>query len=103
VTEHQLLLFLIEIIVVVLAARLGGELAVRLGIPEVVGELALGLCLGPSLLGVLWPGGFEALFPDEPTQRSLLELMGWIGVLFLVTLSGWETRLGTLRRSGRVL
>jgi Kef-type K+ transport system membrane component KefB len=103
VTEHQLLLFLIEITVVVLAARLGGELAVRLGIPEVVGELALGLCLGPSLLGVLWPGGFEALFPDEPTQQSLLELMGWIGVLFLVTLSGWETRLGTLRRSGRVL
>ena len=83
-TEHQLFLFLAEAAILVVAARLGGELALRVGIPQVVGELVLGICLGPSLFGVLWKGGFVALFPADPTQRDLLEIIGWIGVIFLV-------------------
>jgi Kef-type K+ transport system membrane component KefB len=102
-TEHQLLLFLIEVIVLVVGARLGGELAVRLGIPQVVGELAVGILLGPSLLGALWKQGFTALFPADPVQRGFLEVLGWIGVMFLVLVSGLETRLGILRRAGRAV
>ena len=101
-TEHQLFLFLAEVAVLVLAARLGGELALRIGIPQVVGELAAGICLGPSLFGVLWKGGFAALFPADPTQRNLLEIIGWTGVIFLVIISGLETRLETSgTRAGR--
>jgi Kef-type K+ transport system membrane component KefB len=103
VSEHQLLLFLVEVLVLVVGARLGGEVALRLRIPQVVGELAVGVCLGPSLFGALWPGAFHALFPADPVQRSLLEIMGWIGVIFLVLLSGFETRLGILRRAGKAV
>src|SRR5205814_561585 len=99
-TEHQLFLFLAEAAILVVAARLGGELALRVGIPQVVGELVLGICLGPSLFGVLWKGGFVALFPADPTQRDLLEIIGWIGVIFLVIVSGLETRLEALREAG---
>jgi Kef-type K+ transport system membrane component KefB len=102
-TEHQLFLFLAEVAVLVVAARLGGELALRVGVPQVVGELVLGICLGPSLLGLLWKGGFAALFPADPTQRNLLEIIGWMGVIFLVVISGLETRLETLRNSGRAV
>jgi Kef-type K+ transport system membrane component KefB len=102
-TDRQLFLFLAEVVVLVVAARVGGEIALRLRIPEVVGELVLGICLGPSLFGALWPGGFAALFPADPAQRDLLEIMGWLGVIFLVTLSGFETRLGVLRRAGRAV
>jgi K+:H+ antiporter len=90
-------------VVIVGAARVGGELALRLGIAEVVGELAVGICLGPSLFGKVWPGGFHALFPPDPVQLSFLELVGWIGVVFLVLLSGFETRLGILRTSGKAV
>src|SRR5262245_58366229 len=38
-TEHQLFLLLIEVSLIVVAARAGGELALRLGIPQVAGEL----------------------------------------------------------------
>jgi Kef-type K+ transport system membrane component KefB len=72
VTEHQLFLFLVEVAVLVVAARLGGELALRLGIAQVVGELVVGILLGPSLLGKVWPGGFRALFPADPLQRGFL-------------------------------
>jgi Kef-type K+ transport system membrane component KefB len=102
-SEHQLLLVLAEIVVLVVAARVGGEIASRLGIPTVVGELVMGILLGPSLFGLLWPGGFHALFPAEKVQREFLELIGWIGVIFLVISAGMETRLGVLRQSGRVV
>jgi Kef-type K+ transport system membrane component KefB len=50
-TEHQLFLFLVAVSVIIVAARLSGELALRIGIPQVVGELLAGIALGPSLLG----------------------------------------------------
>ncbi|MEX2554400.1 MAG: cation:proton antiporter [Actinomycetota bacterium] len=102
-TDHQLLLVLAEILVLVAAARVGGEIAARLGIPIVVGEIVFGIMLGPSLFGQVWPGGFRALFPPDPGQRDLLELVGWIGVLFLVVSAGLETRLGVLRAHGRAV
>jgi Kef-type K+ transport system membrane component KefB len=101
--DHQLLVFLIQVAVLVAAARLGGLVASRLGIPEVVGELAFGLILGPSLLGKVWPAAYAALFPPDPVQRTLLDIMSWIGVLFLVLIGGLEARLGVLRRTSKAV
>jgi Kef-type K+ transport system membrane component KefB len=104
VTEHQLFLFLAEVAVLFLAARVGGEIAARIGIPLHVGELVVGMMLGPSLLGWLWPNGFEAVFPKDVLQRSLLDIFSWTGIIFLVLIGGLETRLGILRRArGAVL
>ena len=56
-TVHQteLLLFftLLQLAVIVVAARLAGELAVRLSQSRAVGEIIAGLVLGPSLFGLL--------------------------------------------------
>jgi Kef-type K+ transport system membrane component KefB len=99
VTDHQLLIVLVDICVLVGVARVGGWVAARVGIPAVVGELVFGICLGPSLFGALWPAGFDALFPADPEQRAMLEVIAWIGVVFLVLIGGLETRLGILRRT----
>ncbi len=98
-TEHQLFLFLVDVAVLFLAARLGGELAARIGIPLHVGELVFGIMLGPSLLGWVAPDAFDALFPAEPTQRALLDVFSWTGVLMLVLIGGLEARLGILSRA----
>jgi Kef-type K+ transport system membrane component KefB len=103
VTDHQLLVFLVDVAVLLAAARLGGEIAARLGIPLHVGELAVGIMIGPSLLGWLWPAGFEALFPPDAAARSLLDVVSWIGVIFLAIIAGVETRLGVLRKAGVVV
>lgn len=100
-TDHQLLLFLLELFVLFLAARIGGEVATRAGLPSHVGEIVAGLVLGPSVLGSVTPGLFDELFPDDPAQRALLDVVSWVGVLLLVLLAGLETRLGILRRAGR--
>jgi Kef-type K+ transport system membrane component KefB len=101
VTEHQLLLFLCEVLALFAAARIGGEIAVRAGLPSHVGEVVAGMLLGPSLFGRIWPAGFAALFPADPAQRALLDVVSWIGVILLILLAGLETRLGILRRVGR--
>jgi Kef-type K+ transport system membrane component KefB/nucleotide-binding universal stress UspA family protein len=73
----------------------------RLGQPAVVGELAAGLVLGPSLLGRVWPEAFAWLFPGDPVQQALLSAVAWLGVLLLMVATGFETDLRLVRGLGR--
>ena len=102
-TDSQLLLLLVEVTVLLLASRIGGEVAVRLGIPMHVGELVAGILIGPSLLGWLWPQASSIIFSSAAPQRSLLDALAWIGIIFLVLIGGLETRLGVLRRARRAV
>jgi Kef-type K+ transport system membrane component KefB len=101
--DSELLLLLVEVIILLSVARIGGEVAARLGIPVHVGELALGIIIGPSLLGWLWPGVLNAIFPTDGVQPALLDAFSWIGIIFLVLIGGLETRLGVLRRERRAV
>ena len=49
--EHVLLIVIIQLIAIVAAARVFGEIFRYLGQPQVCGEIAAGLILGPSLFG----------------------------------------------------
>jgi Kef-type K+ transport system membrane component KefB len=100
-SEHQLLLFWLQLLALLLAARgLGGAMR-AIGQPAVIGELAAGVLLGPSVLGHLAPGLHGWLFPDDPLQKSLLSGPAWIGVFLLLILTGLETDLALIRRLGR--
>jgi Kef-type K+ transport system membrane component KefB len=57
--------FFLQMFVILLACRLVGALARRLGQPQVVGEMIAGVFLGPSLLGLLAPGMQQIIFPKE--------------------------------------
>ncbi|BDG05153.1 cation:proton antiporter domain-containing protein [Anaeromyxobacter oryzae] len=95
--EHQLLVFLLQFTVLLGAARLLGALARRLGQPSVMGEVIAGVLLGPPILGRLLPGFQAALFPDDPQQAGLLELLSWIGMILLMLRTGIETDLSRWR------
>ena len=99
--HHALLLLLLQLALLLIVARLLGELARRVGLPSVVGELLAGIVLGPSLLGALAPGLFESIFPAEAEQRHLLEVVSWLGVIMLLILTGLETDVGLIMRKGR--
>ncbi len=55
------------------AAHALGALARRFGQPPVVGALAAGLLLSPSVLGAVSPDAYGWLFPDDPRQQGLPE------------------------------
>src|SRR5215510_16612831 len=100
-SEHQLLLFWLQLLALLLAARALGGMLRAIGQPAVTGELAAGLLLGPSVFGHLAPAAHDWLFPAEPLQRALLSGPAWIGVFLLLILTGLETDPALIRRLGR--
>jgi Kef-type K+ transport system membrane component KefB/nucleotide-binding universal stress UspA family protein len=98
---HAVFLLLIQIALLLLAARVGGEICRRLALPAVVGELAAGIMLGPSVLGHYLPEVSAAIFPRDPEQFHLLEVFGLMGMVLLLLLTGLETDLRLLRHLGR--
>jgi Kef-type K+ transport system membrane component KefB/nucleotide-binding universal stress UspA family protein len=100
-SEHQLLIFWAQLLVLLVTARALGGVARRYGQPAVVGELAAGLLLGPSVLGKVWGGGFEWLFPLDGVQSGMLFTVAWIGVVLLLTATGFETDLKLIAQQGK--
>jgi Kef-type K+ transport system membrane component KefB/nucleotide-binding universal stress UspA family protein len=98
---HGVFLLLVQLALLLLVARLGAELCKRLSLPTVVGELAAGIVLGPSVLGHFAPGAFARVFPPDAAQFHLLEVVGTLGMVLLLLLTGLETDLRLLRNLGR--
>jgi Kef-type K+ transport system membrane component KefB len=94
--QHPLNLLLLQIVVIVVAARVMGALARRAGQPAVIGEMVAGIILGPSLLGVLWRESQPLLFP--PASLGALRLLSQIGVILFMFLVGMGLDVAQLRR-----
>ena len=73
---------------IVLAARLGGELAQRIGQSPAVGEIIVGILLGPSLFGLLAPGLFQTVFHSTPAAP--MQMLSQIGLVLLMFQIGLE-------------
>jgi Kef-type K+ transport system membrane component KefB len=85
----------LQLIMVILATRFVGLLFARIGQPSVVGEMFAGVFLGPSLLGLLFPGCFDFIFPAS--SLGTLKLLSQIGVCLFMFVVGMELNLGHLR------
>ncbi|MDN0197449.1 cation:proton antiporter [Streptomyces sp. S.PNR 29] len=79
---------------ILVAAHAGGWLAQRLKQPYIVGQLTVGIALGPSLLGHTAPGAYQALFPKE-ISPALMGFSQFALVVFLFAV-GYELDLKVL-------
>ena len=84
----------LALMLLVAAANLLGQLAVRLRQPRVVGEILAGILLGPSLLGLLAPGAAAQVFGDGDKDQSTIVLgfLYQLGLLLLMFVSGASVR-----------
>ena len=80
--------FFLSLLIILLAARLLAEIAIRLKAPSVIGELIAGVILGPSLLGWLEP-------------NEVLRLLAEIGIILLLFEVGLETDVKRLVDAGQ--
>jgi Kef-type K+ transport system membrane component KefB len=79
---------LLQIIVIIIAARLFGAVFRRIGQPPVMGEMIAGIALGPSVLGLLFPQAIAFLFP--PSSMNTLGVLSQIGVVLFMFIVGLE-------------
>ncbi len=80
---------LLSVLVILVAARLFGEVAERLGQPCIIGQIIAGVVLGPGLMNLIVPG---------PETESLAML----GIFFLMFIAGMEINPERMMRTGRV-
>ena len=99
--EGHLVLVLIQWMIIIAAAWTFGRLGNKFGQPLAVGEIVAGIILGPSVLGLVWPSDWPVLFPKE-TQTSL-QLLGKLGLVFLLFQVGMEFDYGHLRSRSRTV
>jgi Kef-type K+ transport system membrane component KefB len=99
--EGHFKLVLIQWMVIIAAAWAFGRLGKRFGQPLAVGEILAGILLGPSALGMIWPGHWPPLFPAESHQD--LQLLGKLGLIFLLFQVGMEFDYSHLRWHSRTV
>lgn len=84
---------LLTLFVIFVAAQIGAEIAQRLKLPGVVGEIVAGCAIGPSALG--W------IRPEQILAGTPLDVLAEIGVVLLLFSVGLETRLDDLKKVGK--
>jgi Kef-type K+ transport system membrane component KefB len=109
--EELLLPLLIQLALIIATARVCAWLFRYLDQPAVVGEIAAGLILGPSVLGYFFPGIFTAVFRpalgELPRAASdlllghMLMALSQVGVILLLFLVGLEFDFSHLRWHGK--
>jgi K+:H+ antiporter len=93
--RSPLSVLLLQIIVIIVVAKLFGSVFRRLGQPPVMGEMVAGIALGPSLLGLFSPQTTAFLFP--PSSLTTLGVLSQIGVVLFMFIVGVELDLQHVR------
>ena len=96
--ERTFAAFFIAVAVVMLAARLLGSVAAKVGQPRVMGEVLAGILLGPTLLGKVLPEVGALIFPTDITPY--IAVTANLGLIFYMFLVGMEIDPAQLK--GRV-
>ncbi|MCD0444098.1 cation:proton antiporter [Glycomyces sp. A-F 0318] len=91
---------LLALLVVVLACRAAHAVCRRLGQPPVLGEILVGILLGPSLFGMVAPEAHRTLF--GPELVTVIDGVSQIGLVLFMFTVGLEFPIGRLRSTARV-
>ncbi len=89
-TEHNILIFLVQFGLILALSKLIGSLFLKINQPTITGDLIIGLVLGPTILGRLFPVVFNTVFPVNTVQLTMLDTIAWTGILFLMLQAGME-------------
>jgi len=90
-------ILILQLIIIMITARIMGYLFQLIGQPLVIGEIVAGLILGPSVMGAFTPEISEFIFPEK--SIDILQQLSQLGLIFFMFIIGMELDLQTFRRS----
>ncbi len=92
---HPLAILLLQILTIILTARVFGFLCKKIGQPSVIGEIIAGIILGPSFMGMYFPEFSGFLFPKQSLGN--LQFLSQIGLILFMFVVGMELDLKVLK------
>ena len=93
---HPLAKLILQILTIIITARIFGFFCKKIGLPSVVGEIAAGIFLGPSFLADYFPAYSGFLFPPESLGN--LQFLSQIGLILFMFVVGMELDLNVVRK-----
>ncbi len=100
-SPDEVLSFLIIVSVILITARILGELCRKYKQPAVIGEILAGVLLGPSLFGWLFPSQFNHIFIEQPRAFAAFDGLANMGIILLMFIAGFEVDLKQIRKQGK--
>lgn len=94
--SHPLAILILQIIAIVVVARLFGFIFNKIGQPTVIGEIVAGIVLGPSVVGVFFPEISQFLFP-APSLGNL-QFLSQVGLILFMFVIGMELDINVIRK-----
>jgi Kef-type K+ transport system membrane component KefB len=101
-SSDEVLSFLIIVSMILITARVLGEIFRKFKQPAVIGEILAGIILGPSLLGTVSPHLFESIFTAQKgVPFKAFDGLANIGIILLMFIAGFEVDLRMIRKQGK--
>src|ERR1700733_8443669 len=93
--------FLIIVTVVLVLARILGEICRKFKQPAIIGEILAGIILGPTILETYFPNLFKDIFLSAPRAYGAFDGLANIGIILLMFIAGFEVDLKQIRKDGK--
>lgn len=93
--QYPLAILLLQILTIIIVARIFGFFCKKIGQPTVIGEIVAGIFLGPSFLGLFFPEYAGFLFPKQSLPN--LQFLSQIGLILFMFVVGMELDLNVLK------
>lgn len=103
-SQNDLVILLLAISVMLILARAASEVGKKIGLPMVMGELLVGVLLGPTVFGTIAPDLHGTIFPFATNSNFALALdtIFTLSVILLLFVAGLELRFSLFLQHGRL-
>lgn len=101
-SHNELIVLLVSISTMLLLSRILAEVGKRFKLPVVMGELIVGIILGPTIFGMLAPEAFNFIFPKTGAVPIALDGLFSLSVVLLLFVAGMEVQLPLVLKQGKL-
>jgi Kef-type K+ transport system membrane component KefB/mannitol/fructose-specific phosphotransferase system IIA component (Ntr-type) len=100
-SPHDVMTMFLALATLLGCAKLAGELMQKIGQPSILGEISVGILLGPTVLGHYQPRVYGFIFPTTGPFQTSLDTVTTLGVVFFLLAAGLEIDLRSIFRQGK--
>jgi Kef-type K+ transport system membrane component KefB len=100
-THNEFIYFLTAISAMLVLSRLAAELGRKVKLPVVMGEIIIGIVLGPTILGHYFPTIQNSLFPVFGNVSIALDAITRLSVVMLLFVAGLEVQMQLVIKQGK--